>query len=147
MPKKGQLPGFYEKRALLFSKKASPEKTKQLGKQFMDAGRFDDALEFFARAKAEDMVREIARTALDTGDAPLYMRARKILGDDAKEAEWNKLADNAVKHGRFAMAYVAKLKAGKPEEAEQFLARIPTVEPPESPAGPSEAGEVPAEGQ
>ena len=147
MPKKGQLSGFYEKRAILFSKKASVEKMKQLGKQFMDAGRFDDALEFLARAKADDMVREIARTALGMGDAPLYMRAKKILAENTEEREWNELADNASKHGRFAMAYVAKLKAGKPEEAEQFLALIPTVEPAESPAGPPEAGEGSAEGQ
>ncbi|MHC5035398.1 MAG: hypothetical protein ACYTFZ_10215 [Planctomycetota bacterium] len=88
MAKSKELPGFDEKRKILFGAKSSPEKMRETGELFMDAERYDDALEFFQRCDAQDQTREIARRAMAAGNTPLYMRAKKVLGEDTAEPRW-----------------------------------------------------------
>jgi len=133
MAKKQDLPGFYEKRKILFGAKTTPEKMRQTGKLFMDAERYDDALEFFQRVEADELTREIARVAMEGGNVPLYMRAKKVLGEQISEQEWSRLAANAEKAGVYSGARMAHLKAGHEEEAARIAAimpRLPGGEPP-----------------
>lgn len=134
------LPGFYDKRRILFGAKTTPERMRQTGKLFMDAARYDDALEFFERCAAEDLARQIAQTAMKEGDTPLYMRAKKVLKEAVSEQEWNQLAAAAEKAGRPTMAYVAHLKAGHVEEAARLGQALKGVG-----AGEQAAAEGPAE--
>ncbi len=139
MAKKQDLPGFYGKRKILFGAKTSPDKMRQTGKLFMDAERYDDALEFFQRAEADDLTREIAQVAMERGNVPLYMRAKKVLGERIDEQEWSRLAASAEKAGVHSSARVAHLKAGHEEEA----ARVAGIMP--GPPGGEAAAQVPAE--
>jgi hypothetical protein len=134
MAQRRKLPGFYEKRKILFGAKTTPEKMRETGKLFMDAARHDEALEFFGRCAAEDLTRQIAAEAMAAGDAPLFMRAKKVLKEQVTDEEWTRLAGNAEKAGAHSMAYVAHLRAGHAEEAARLRPRgqvpeEPTPEP------------------
>jgi len=125
MAKSGQLPGFFEKRKILFGKKTSAERIREAGVGFMEAERYDDALEFLARCGAMDLVRKIADIALQRGDTPLFMRAKRILTEPTSEQEWDTLARNALDAGMIANAYVAMRQAGKQEQAEELKRQMP----------------------
>jgi hypothetical protein len=142
MAQRRKLPGFYEKRKILFGPKTTPEKMRETGKLLMDAGRHDDALEFFERCAADDLTRLIAAEAMNAGDAPLFMRAKKVLKELITEDEWTRLAASAEKASAYSMAYVAHLKAGHEEEATRLRPRgqEPEAETPE----PSKEGSPPA---
>ena len=120
MAKGGELPGFLEKRKILFGRKTSAEKMRATGLRFMEAERYDDALEFFARCSADDLVRRIADVAMERADTPLFMRAKRVLKEPVSGKEWDRLADNALKAGTASKAHVAKLQAGKKEEADEL---------------------------
>ncbi|MEF8788362.1 MAG: hypothetical protein V5A84_04770 [Planctomycetota bacterium] len=119
-----ELPDFYEKREILFGDSTTEEEMRSTGEQFMRAGRYDDALEFFARCDADDLVREIIEDVKERGDTPVFLRAKRVLDEETSEEEWDELAQNALEHGSPSKAYVAKVKAGKEDEAEQLKERI-----------------------
>ena len=137
MAKRDELPGFKEKREILFGKKSNPQKMRDTGIKFMQAERYDDALEFFAQAKADDLAREIADVALQNGDAPLYMRAKKVLAETITQEQWDTLALNALRQDSPSKAYLARLKGGRQEEAERLKTQMEGTEAqgPEEPSG------------
>ncbi len=140
MARKQDLPDFYEKRKLLFSEKARAKELRETGRQFMEAGRYDDALEFFQRCEADELARQIAERAMREGDTPLYMRAKKVLGEEINEEQWLALAERAEQAGRPSMASVAYRKAGDEEEAARLRELITAAaedeeEPPAKDAG------------
>jgi hypothetical protein len=124
MAKKDELPGFREKRKILFGEKTSEEKMRETGRRFMEAERYDDALEFFARCEAEDEVREIARVARERGEAALLLRAQVVLDQKPDSEDLVQTAETAEQAGRKAEAYVGYLKAGREQEAERLRAEI-----------------------
>ncbi len=142
MAQRRKLPGFYEKRKILFGARTTPEKMRETGRLFMEAGRYDDALEFFERCAAEDLARRIAAQALEAGDAPLFMRAKRVLREAITDEEWSRLAATAEKAGAQSMAYVAHLKAGHEEEAARL--RPQGQEPEQKAPEPAEGPEPPA---
>jgi hypothetical protein len=129
MPEQDNLPGFETKRKILFGEKTSDEEMRETGKQFMDAEHYDDALEFFQRCEAGDLTREIARRAMDDGNTPLYMRAKRVLEEDISEDEWNRLAQNAENSGKYTAAHLAHKQAGHEEEAARLRELMPGVQP------------------
>ena len=139
MAKRDELPGFKEKREILFGKRSSPQKMLETGIKFMEAERYDDALEFFSQVEADELVRKIADVALKSGDTSLYMRAKKVLGEEITQQQWDTLAFNALHQGSVSKAYVAKLEAGKQEEAEGLKAQMEGT-------GAQGAAEPPGEG-
>ena len=128
MAQKRDLPGFYAKRKLLFGGKASPEKLREAGEMFMAAERYDDALEFFQRCRAEEPTRKIADLAMQAGNVPLYMRAKRVLREQIGEEEWSQIAAVAERAGAFAMALVAHNAAGHDEEAARLRRLVPGME-------------------
>jgi hypothetical protein len=123
MAKDEELPGFYEKRKILFNEKTSDEKMRDTGRQFFEAERYDDALEFFARSEAPDLVKQIAELALERGDTPLFLRAKRVQKEKVTDEEWQTLAQNALDAGCPSKAYVAYLKSGREEKAKELKAQ------------------------
>jgi hypothetical protein len=147
MAKNQDLPGFYEKRKILFSEKTSAEKMRATGEAFMEAGRYDDALEFFERCEAADLVRQVAARAMEEGNTPLYMRAKRVLEEPMSENEWAGLAEKAERCGRPTMAYVARRKAGDEAEAARLRRAAFGIEEDEEdtgePGGEEDADQAP----
>ncbi len=106
MAAKQELPGFRRKRDILFGKKISQDRLRRAGEQFLEAGRYDDAMEFIQRAAAPDLARRVVRIAIDAGDTPLLMRAKKVLRQDVTEQEWNRVAGR----GREAASRITTMK-------------------------------------
>lgn len=125
MGKSDELPGFKKKRRVLFSPKSAPQKLCEVGEQFMAAERYDDALECFQRAEAEDLVRQVAGIAMEEGNTPLYMRAKKVLQEEITDAEWTQIADRAEAAGLDSCAYLAHSQPGHEEEAARLRRRLP----------------------
>jgi len=123
MPKSQELPDFQGKRKTLFGARTSPEQMRATGKRFMEAERFDDALEFFARTQAEDDVKEIVRIAIERGDMPLFLRAKLVLKEKPTGDEFAALARRAEETGRLSMAALAHLKAGNEQRAKELSAQ------------------------
>ncbi len=146
MAKSQDLPGFREKRKILFGKKTSPEQLREAGRRFSAAGRYDDALEFFTKTEADQEVREIVRLAVEQGDTPLFLRAKLVLGETPTEQEFSALARVAEASGRKSVAYVAYLKAGRQEEAERLRSELGLSGEP-SAEGPSDASPAAAEAE
>jgi len=125
MAKQRELPAFREKRKILFGEKTSSEKMREAARQFMEAERYDEALEFCQRTEADDLARKIAARALEGGNSPLYMRAKRVLGEEIGGEEWAQLAANAERAGLFSAAYVAYVKAGREPEAARMRSLLP----------------------
>ncbi len=124
MGKNDDLPDFHAKRKILFGDKTSDEQLRETGQQFMEAERYDDALEFFQRAEADDLARQVARRAMERGNTPLYMRAKRVLGEPISEDEWVELARSAERAELYTVARLAYQKAGRTQEAERLAELI-----------------------
>ncbi|MFW5923371.1 MAG: hypothetical protein ACOCSQ_03195 [Planctomycetota bacterium] len=120
MPSADELPAFKEKRDVLFGENYSDEQRREMGRRFMEAEHYDDALEFFARCQADEDVRAIAEKAAEKANAPLYLRAMVVLGEDPDEDTLVSIADRAKEQGQLSIARVAHHKAGNKEKAEQI---------------------------
>jgi len=125
MAKQRDLPAFREKRKILFGEKTSQERMREAARQFMEAERYDEALEFCQRTEADELARQIAARALESGNSPLYMRAKRVLGEEIGDEEWAQLAAKAEKAGLFSAAYVAYVKAGREPEAARMRSLMP----------------------
>ncbi|MBS3761775.1 MAG: hypothetical protein KGZ25_00605 [Planctomycetes bacterium] len=125
MAKSDELTGFHKKRKVLFGEKSSDEDLHEMGRQFMEAEHYDDALEFFARTEAEEDVRKIASRAIENGNTPLFLRAKVVLDEKPTEEELGKLAANAEEAEQISSAYVAHLKASNDAELEKLSEKLP----------------------
>ena len=132
MAKFKELPGFRAKRKVLFGEKVPAERRLEMGREFMDAERYDDALEFFARSGAKDEVLKIAQRAIEAGDTALLLRAKVVLKEAPTDEELTRVAQAAEKAGLTSQAYLAHLKAGHAEEAERLRMLLPGAKPPEA---------------
>ncbi len=140
-----ELLDFHAKRKVLFGEKTSPEKLREVGRQFMEAERYDDALEFFQRAEAEDLTRRIAEAAMEAGNTPLYMRAKKVLAEKITEEEWTSLAAAAEEAGLYSAALLAHRQAGHEREVARLEELVPGFEQ-ETEEQPSEQEQNSSEG-
>jgi tetratricopeptide (TPR) repeat protein len=142
MPGRDETLRFRDKRNVLFGKKTTAEQLREVGSMFMAAERYDDALEFFQRAGAADLTRRVAEAAMADGDTPLYMRAKKALGEQIEEPEWLALAKRAEASGKHSAAHLALDRAGRHEEAERLRSLMPGAHTGTAPPGaPGRDGE------
>ncbi len=122
MADRSELPAFSKKRDILFNEKTSDRQRLQSGVEFMQAGRYDDALEFFGRCDAEEQVHEIVDRARRECNVPVFLRAKVILKEKPDTAELEELAVRAEEMERPLMAVLAYQKAGMQEKADRVRA-------------------------
>ena len=125
MAKNDELPEFRPKRKVLFGSRTSEEQWRETGKEFMSAGRYDDALEFFGQADADDLAEQVAREALSAGNVPLLMRARRVSGQETSESDWLAAAQAAESNGMFSGAALAYERAGRDDDAARMAQQMP----------------------
>jgi hypothetical protein len=127
MAKSDSLPPFAKKRAILFGLKTSEAKLRATGEQFLAAGRHDDALEFFQRGGAEDMIRGVQDQAVDVGNVPLLMRACRALKQQPTRQQWTAAAKKAETNGMFSSALLAWEQAGDEAGVERVRPLVPGI--------------------
>jgi hypothetical protein len=124
---------YIKKRDLLHAEKSSPATLSQVGRDFLAAERYSDALDFFEKAKDADGIAQIKAYALKNGDTFLIGRLDRYDRKLITPADWEAAARKAEEQNKSSMAaFVARKFAPKPGAA--------------TPAAPStRPGEVPGE--
>jgi hypothetical protein len=119
MATQGTIPGFFERRELLFAAKASPAALSAHGKGFLEAGLFDSALESFAMAGDSAGLAQVEEAARRAGDVFSLIAAQKALGKSVTPAEWVTIGETALQGGLLWFAYRAFEKADNQDGLER----------------------------
>jgi len=107
----GSIPGFYERRDLLFATKSDPAALSAHGRGFLEAGLLDSALESFAMAGDTAGLAQVDEAARRAGDSFTLVATLKALGKTATPAEWVAMGETALNAGMLWFAYRAFEKA------------------------------------
>jgi len=84
----------------------------EYGNAYQEAGRPNDALDFYSQAGYEEGIEEIARGAQQEGDYFLFHRAAVLTGKEPETGDLKALAENALKKGWLVFARQAFEAAG-----------------------------------
>jgi len=115
----GSIPGFYERRALLFAAKTDPAALSAQGRGFLAAGLLDSALESFAMAGDSAGLAQVEEAARRAGDTFSLVPALKALGKTVTPPEWVAIGETALKAGLLWFAYRAFEKADNQDGLER----------------------------
>jgi hypothetical protein len=85
-----------------------------LAKDYLEAGREIEAIEFFAKSGDRDALKALQAVAIERGDVFLMKAASAGLGEEASKERWQALA-------------TAARNAGRPRDEESAL-RLATVD-------------------
>jgi len=117
---KNELPNFFKRREILFSDEISPDEVDRYGDMFLEAGRVNEALDFYEKSGNKERVRRVLQMAEEEGDLGVWMRAKVLLKETPKPAEWERMAERALSAGKEHYAIYALEKAGKQDRAEEL---------------------------
>lgn len=115
----GTIPGFYERRELLFAVKQNPAALSAQGRGFLEAGLLDSALESFAMAGDSAGLAQVEEAARRVGDTFSLVPAIKALGKTMTPAEWIVVGETALEAGMLWFAYRAFEKADNQDGLER----------------------------
>ena len=118
------MPEFEEKRELLYSDDVPVERVKEVGRQFMEAGLYSDALEFFERSRSAEDTRKVAGISLEAGDVALWLRCKRILGEEPDEQSLRAIAANAEAQRKYMFAVEAWRRLEDDEQIERLRAAL-----------------------
>jgi hypothetical protein len=107
-----------EKRATLYSEKATGADRNACTDFYIEKARFGEALEFLEVTKDADRLDRVRDAALDLGDSFLLARVERIGGEKLGAEVWRRLAETARRNARYLDAYRALDAAGDEEAAE-----------------------------
>ena len=119
MGTQGTLPGFYERRDLLFATKSNAAALSAHGRGFLEAGLLDSALESFAMAGDSAGLAQVDEAARRAGDTFSLVAVLKALGKTDTPAEWVGVGETALKAGMLWFAYRAFEKADNQDGLER----------------------------
>ena len=105
------LPGFFEKRELIYAAQPAAAALRAQAKRLLESGVLEGALESFQRAGDAAGTAEVAEAARAAGDAFAYEAALKALARAAAPAEWVAVGETALAAGMLSFAYRAFEKA------------------------------------
>jgi hypothetical protein len=105
------VPGFFEKRDLIYAAQPNVAALRAQGKAQLGSGLFEGALESFVKAADTEGIGEVAAAARAAGDAFAYEAAFKALGKSPAAPEWVTLGETALAAGMLGFAYRAFEKA------------------------------------
>jgi len=120
----GSIPGFYERRELLFAAKSDAAALSRHGRGFLEAGLLDSALESFAMAGDSAGLAQVDEAARRAGDTFSLVAVLKALGKTATPAEWVAIGETALKAGMLWFAYRAFEKADNQDGLERTRAAM-----------------------
>ena len=106
-----ELPGFLKKRKLLYSTK-DKDALNKYGDMFFQAGKIDDALDFYERGRSSEGFSKVQEVALHEGNLYLFRKVCKITKSELQKASLNQIGEKALELGKLAMALDAFKEAG-----------------------------------
>jgi len=115
-----KLPGYLEKRKILYSGQPSKERLKTLGDLYLEGGHLDDALDFYLKADERVSLERLKTRAIETGDASILVRLQNSSKIDVTKEDWQRAGESALKLGKESCAQVgfARVAGNSLEENE-----------------------------
>ncbi len=112
MGKTGGTPDYRAKQKLLFGKEVNSQELIRIGREFLEAGWLNDAIDFLAKAGDDESLNDIRALALEEGDVFIFRRILKVTDTTAEEKEWREIADCALLLEKLQFAREAYRMAG-----------------------------------
>jgi hypothetical protein len=116
------LPDPLRRRDVLYGPETPPEVLVEYGQAYEDAGRMDDALQFFEQARDRAGLARLKAYAFKVGDAFILKRIAKASPELVTPGDWEQLVQRAEGLGKTLYAEQARqaiaghLEALEPEE-------------------------------
>jgi hypothetical protein len=117
-----ELPDPLNRREILYGPDTGTEKLVEYARAYEEAGKVDEALQFYTQAGDRDGLARVKNRAIDSGDAFLLKAVARALPDLVDEGDWKSLIASAEKLGKQLYAEQARaaleghLEALEPEE-------------------------------
>lgn len=110
-----KLPTALDRRHLV-ERELAPAEALRYAEAYAEQERWVEAVDFFAKAGADDRLAEVADLAVAEGDAFLLKIVAAAQGDDPGSERWQQLAEAAARAGRDEYAETARRLAGVGED-------------------------------
>jgi hypothetical protein len=107
------------KQKLLFSEDISTTVLNKHAESFFDAGWYNDAIDFWARAENSEGLGRVKAQAVEQGDSFLFSKCLRMLGESADPAQWLQVADRALELAKLQFAREAYRVAGSRKALEK----------------------------
>ena len=113
-----------KKRVLIQEVTTSRETLIKFGQEYLQQGRWLEALEFFERAPDPEGLQTLKKRGLEEGDPFLYKQACRFLKESPDPADWKMIGEKALSQGRWHQALTAfkvLVDETKIQEIEQLI--------------------------
>jgi tetratricopeptide (TPR) repeat protein len=114
-----------KKRNLIQEETTGRETLIKFGQEYLNQGRWLEALEFFERAPDPEGLQTLKKWGLEEGDPFLYKQACRFLKESPDPADWKLIGEKALSQGRWQQAltaFKALADESKIQEIEQLIA-------------------------
>ena len=118
------LPTFFAKRELLFNDDVPAATVNEVGQRFVAAERYNEALDFFEKSRNMEEVAKVAAIAFDNGDTAVWLRCKRMLGEEPDEGALQGLAERAEAQKKYMFAIEAWRRIGNEEQIERLRAAL-----------------------
>jgi hypothetical protein len=112
---KSIIPDPLERRHLL-ERQADVSASLKIAEAYMEEGRADEAIDFFAKAGASDRLEALLTDAVEAGDAFLMQSVVRVSGIEVGAEKWLRCAQIAEDRGKLRYAEVARRQATRSSE-------------------------------
>jgi tetratricopeptide (TPR) repeat protein len=112
-----------KKRVLIQEVTTRRETLIKFGQDYLQQGRWLEALEFFERAPDPEGLQTLKKKGLEEGDPFLYKQACRFLKESSDPADWKLIGEKALSQGRWHQALTA-FKALADETKIQEIAQL-----------------------
>lgn len=119
------LMGCLKKRDLIQEVTTSHETLIKFGQEYLQQGRWLEALDFFERAPDPEGLQTLKQKGWEEGDPFLYKQACRFLKESPDPADWRSIGEKALSQGRWHQAltaFKALADETKIQEIEQLIA-------------------------
>ena len=96
----GRLPGYSEKRKILFSKTMPEEEIDEAGQMSLDEGRMSEALDYFEKTGNQEKIELVAEKSREAADVSVWLRAKNLLDQKPTPEMWEGIAEHALDLGK-----------------------------------------------
>jgi len=107
-----KLPGYLEKRRILYAQSASKERLKTLGDLYLEGGHLDDALDFYLKADERMSLERLKTRAIEIGDASILLRLQNLAKIEVRKGDWQRAGEKAEELGKETCAQVCFARVG-----------------------------------
>jgi hypothetical protein len=115
----GEIPGFFQKREVLYAEKPDAAALRRQAEGSLVEGLLDTALEYYLKVGDTAGLERVAEAARVAGDVFTFAAALRALDRTVPAADWVRIGETALAGGKLSFAYRAFEKADHQPGLEQ----------------------------